>query len=54
MCLSSERPATSRFNPTVIRHNRGHTIKALHLLGWEANMRMREVVREMVRHEQQP
>lgn len=27
--------------------------KARHMLGWEANMRMRDVVREMIRHEQQ-
>jgi len=41
------------FRPTEIRHSRGHAEKARRLLGWEANMRMRDVVREMIRHEQQ-
>lgn len=41
------------FRPTEIRHSRGHAEKARHMLGWEAKMRMRDVVREMVRCEQQ-
>jgi GDPmannose 4,6-dehydratase len=41
------------FRPTEIRHSRGHAEKAQRLLSWEANMRMRDVVREMIRHEQQ-
>jgi GDPmannose 4,6-dehydratase len=39
--------------PTEIRHSRGHAEKARRILGWEAKMRMRDVVREMIRHEQQ-
>jgi len=41
------------FRPTEIRHSRGHAEKARRLLGWEANMRMRDIVREMIRSEQQ-
>lgn len=41
------------FRPTEIRHSRGQAEKARRMLGWEANMRMRDVVREMIRHEQQ-
>ena len=39
------------FRPAEIRHSRGHAEKARRLLGWKANMRMRDVVREMIRHE---
>ena len=41
------------FRPADIRHSRGNAEKARHMLGWEAKMRMRDVVREMIRHEQQ-
>ena len=41
------------FRPTEIRYSRGHPEKARRVLRWEANMRMRDVVREMIRHEQQ-
>jgi len=41
------------FRPTEIRHSRGRPEKARRVLGWEANMRMRDVVRDMIRHEQQ-
>jgi len=41
------------FRPAEIRHSRGHAEKARRVLGWKANMRMRDVVREMIRHEQQ-
>jgi GDPmannose 4,6-dehydratase len=41
------------FRPAEIRHSRGHAEKARRMLGWEAKMRMREVVREMIRQEQQ-
>ena len=41
------------FRPTEIRHSRGDSEKARRVLGWEANMRMRDVVREMIRQEQQ-
>ena len=41
------------FRPTEIRHSCGHAEKARRVLGWEANMRMRDIVREMIRHEQQ-
>jgi GDPmannose 4,6-dehydratase len=40
------------FRPTEIRHSRGHAEKARRMLGWEAKMRMRDVVREMIRCEQ--
>jgi GDPmannose 4,6-dehydratase len=42
------------FRPTEIRHSRGHPEKARRVLGWEAKMKMRDVVREMIRDEQQP
>lgn len=41
------------FRPSEIRHSRGQAEKARRVLGWEAKMRMRDVVREMIRHEQQ-
>jgi GDPmannose 4,6-dehydratase len=41
------------FRPTEIRCSRGQARKAQELLGWTANMRMRDVVREMIRYEQQ-
>ena len=41
------------FRPAEIHHSRGHAEKARRLLGWEANKRMRDVVGEMIRHEQQ-
>lgn len=41
------------FRPAEIRHSRGHAEKARRMLGWEAKMRMRDVVREMIRQEQQ-
>jgi len=41
------------FRPTEIYHSRGHAEKARRVLGWEANKRMRDVVGEMIRHEQQ-
>jgi GDPmannose 4,6-dehydratase len=41
------------FRPTEIRHSRGHAEKARRMLGWEDNMKMRDVVREMIRYEQQ-
>ena len=40
------------FRPAEIRYSRGHAEKARRLLGWEAKIRMRDVVREMVRQEQ--
>lgn len=39
------------FRPSEIRYNRGNAEKARRILGWEARMRMRDVVREMVRQE---
>jgi GDPmannose 4,6-dehydratase len=41
------------FRPSEIRHNCGNASKARTLLGWEARMKMQDVVREMIRHEQQ-
>ena len=41
------------FRPSEIRYNCGNAEKARHMLGWEAHMKMRDVVREMVRHELQ-
>ena len=41
------------FRPAEILHSRGHAEKARRVLGWEAKMRMRDVVREMIRHEQE-
>ena len=40
------------FRPAEIRHSRGHAEKAQRMLGWEAKMKMRDVVREMIRYEQ--
>jgi GDPmannose 4,6-dehydratase len=40
------------FRPTEILHSRGRAEKARRKLGWEASLRMRDVVREMIRHEQ--
>jgi len=40
------------FRPSEIRHNCGNAEKARRILGWEAHMKMRDVVREMVRCEQ--
>lgn len=41
------------FRPSEIRHSCGNAEKARRMLGWEAQMKMRDVVREMIRHEQQ-
>jgi GDPmannose 4,6-dehydratase len=41
------------FRPSEIRYNCGNAEKARRMLGWEAQMKMRDVVREMIRHEQQ-
>ncbi len=41
------------FRPTEIRYSCGHAEKAMLKLGWMATMKMRDVVREMIRHEQQ-
>ncbi len=41
------------FRPTEIRHSCGHAEKARRLLDWQASMKMRDVVREMIRHERQ-
>ena len=41
------------FRPSEIRYNCGNADKALRLLGWKANLKMRGVVREMIQHEQQ-
>ncbi|MES1999060.1 MAG: GDP-mannose 4,6-dehydratase [Pseudomonadota bacterium] len=41
------------FRPSEIRHSRGNAEKARTMLGWEAHMKMRDVVREMIRNEQQ-
>lgn len=43
----------SLFRPTEIRYSRGQAEKARTKLNWEARMRMRDVVREMIRHERQ-
>lgn len=39
------------FRPNEIRHSCGNAEKARRILGWEANMKMRDVVREMVHRE---
>jgi GDPmannose 4,6-dehydratase len=39
--------------PSELRYSRGNAEKARYVLGWEPKMKMREVVREMVRDEQQ-
>jgi GDPmannose 4,6-dehydratase len=41
------------FRPSEIRYNCGNAGKARRMLGWEAHMKMREVVHEMIRYEQQ-
>jgi GDPmannose 4,6-dehydratase len=41
------------FRPAEIRHSRGRPEKAQRQLGWEAGVRMRDVVREMIRYERQ-
>ena len=41
------------YRPTELRYSCGHGEKARRKLGWEASMKMRGVVREMIRHEQQ-
>lgn len=41
------------FRPSEIRENRGDAQKARRLLGWEAQMKMHDVVKEMIRHELQ-
>ena len=41
------------FRPSEIRHSRGNAEKARTMLGWVAHMKMRDVVREMIRNEQQ-
>ena len=41
------------FRPSEIRYNCGNAGKARNVLGWEASMKMRDVVREMIRQEQQ-
>jgi len=40
------------FRPSEIRYNCGNADKALRLLGWEAHLKMRDVVREMIQQEQ--
>jgi len=40
------------FRPSEIRYNCGNAAKAQRVLDWKANMKMRDVVREMVRYEQ--
>ena len=40
------------FRPAEIRSNCGNAEKAHRVLGWEAHMKMRDVVREMIRYEQ--
>jgi len=41
------------FRPTELRYSHGQAEKARRKLGWQAGMRMRDVVREMIRHELQ-
>ena len=41
------------FRPAEIRYSRGLAEKARRVLGWQAKMRMRDVVREMIRYEQE-
>lgn len=43
---------TKLFRPTEIRFSCGNSAKAKEVLGWEATMKMRDVVNEMVRCEQ--
>lgn len=41
------------FRPSEISYNCGNAEKAYRMLNWKANLKMHDVVREMVRHEQQ-
>ena len=41
------------FRPSEIRYNCGNADKARRMLNWQANMKMRDVVHEMVSHEKQ-
>lgn len=41
------------FRPSEISYNCGNAEKAQRMLDWKANLKMRDVVREMIRHEQQ-
>lgn len=41
------------FRPSEIRYNCGNAEKARRMLGWEAHMKMHEVVKEMIRHERE-
>lgn len=41
------------FRPSEIRYNCGNAEKAQRILGWEARMKMRDVVREMICYEKQ-
>jgi len=41
------------FRPTMLRNSRGQAKKARRKLGWEASMRIRDIVREIIRHELQ-
>lgn len=43
----------SLFRPTEIRYSRGQAEKAKKKLNWEARLRMKDVVREMIRSERQ-
>lgn len=45
---------TNLFRPSEIRYNCGNAEKAQRILGWEARMKMRDVVREMICYEKQP
>lgn len=40
------------FRPSEISYNCGNAEKAKRILGWEAKMKMKDVVHEMIRHEQ--
>lgn len=40
------------FRPSELRYNCGNSEKARHMLDWKAHMKMRDVVQEMIRHEQ--
>ncbi|MDP2379987.1 MAG: GDP-mannose 4,6-dehydratase, partial [Pseudohongiella sp.] len=41
------------FRPSEIRYNCGNAEKARRILGWSAQKKMRDVIREMVRYELQ-
>ncbi len=43
----------SLFRPAEIRYSRGRAEKARRMLNWQARMRMKDVVREMIRYESQ-